>query len=163
MLRIRGQLEAMLCSRVHVPGCPCKKLRSLYGRRLFKCDRFRCEYYRVGFDTRSDRDSHLRIHNRPFKCPEPNCEFADIGFVSEKDLSRHRSKTHQYHLLDMKDTVCEMPADQFKPEELTQILKDAIEADAWDVIAPVSTDVRPCDGYGAATTGHRRLPKKPRR
>src|SRR5438876_3892290 len=26
--------------------------------------------------------------------------------------------------------------------------------DAWDVIAPVTTDVRPCDGYGAATTGH---------
>src|SRR5437667_10280478 len=35
--------------------------------------------------------------------------------------------------------------------------------DAWDVIAPVTTEVRRCDGYGAATTGHRRLPKKPRR
>jgi hypothetical protein len=125
----------MLCpSWIHAPGCSCQKLRSLYGRGLFKCDRFRCQYYRVGFDTRSDRDSHLRIHNRPFKCPEPNCEFADIGFISEKDLSRHRSKTHQYHLSGVKDTPSEMPADQFKPEELIQILKDAIEADEVEFV-----------------------------
>jgi hypothetical protein len=125
----------MLCpSQIHAPGCPCQKLRSLYGRGLFKCDRFRCQYYRVGFDTRSDRDSHLRIHNRPFKCPEPNCEFADIGFISENDLSRHRSKTHQYHLSDVKDTASEMPADQFKPEELISILKDAIEADEVEFV-----------------------------
>jgi hypothetical protein len=125
----------MLCpSRIHVPSCPCQKLRSLYGRGLFKCDRFRCQYYRVGFDTCSDRDSHLRIHNRPFKCPELNCEFSDIGFISEKDLSLHRSKTHQYHLSDMKDTASEMPADRFSPEDLISILKDAIEADEVEFV-----------------------------
>lgn len=133
-LRIRRQLEAMLCPRIHAPSCHCQKLRSLYGRGLFKCDRFRCQYYRVGFDTRSDRDSHLRIHNRPFKCPEPNCEFADIGFIFEKDLSRHRSKTHQYHLSGMKDTASEIPPDQFKSEELMRILTDAIEADEVEFV-----------------------------
>jgi hypothetical protein len=134
MLRIRGQLEAMLCpSWVHAPGCPCEKLRSLYGRSLFKCDRFRCEYYRVGFDTRSDRDSHLRIHNRPFKCAEPNCEFADLGFISERDLVRHRSKIHQCYY-SVVNTAFEMPADRFKPEDLESILKDAIEADEVDFV-----------------------------
>jgi hypothetical protein len=125
----------MLCpSRIHAPSCHCQKLRSLHGRGLFKCDRFRCQYYRVGFDTRSDRDSHLRIHNRPFKCPEPNCEFADIGFIFEKDLSRHRSKTHQYHLSGMKDTTSEMSPDQFKPKELISILSDAIVADEVEFV-----------------------------
>jgi hypothetical protein len=130
MLRIHRQLEAMLCpSQVHLQGCPCEKLLSLYGHGLFKCDRFRCEYYHVGFDTRSERDSHLRIHNRPFKCPEPHCEFADIGFISEKDLSRHRSKIHQCHLSVVENTASKMPADRFKREDLRLILKDAIEAD----------------------------------
>jgi len=125
----------MLCSsRNHAPGCPCQKLWSLYGRGLFKCDRFRCQYYRVGFDTRSDRDSHLRIHNRPFKCTETNCEFADIGFISEKDLSRHRAKTHQYHLSDMKDTASDLPPDQFEPEELFSIVIDAIKADEVEFV-----------------------------
>jgi hypothetical protein len=134
-LRIRRQLEAMLCpSRIHAPSCHCQKLLSLYGRGLFKCDRLRCQYYRVGFDTRSDRDSHLRIHNRPFKCPEPNCEFADIGFISERDLSRHRSKTHRYHLSGIKDTASKMTPDQFKPEELKQISADAIEADEVEFV-----------------------------
>jgi Ankyrin repeats (3 copies) len=137
----------MLCpSQIHSPGCPCQQLRSLYGRGLFKCDRFRCQYYRVGFDTRSDRDSHLRIHNRPFKCPEPNCEFADIGFISEKDLSRHRSKTHQYHLSDVKDTASEIPADQLKPEELISILKDAIEADEVEFVRSQYARAEEVDG-----------------
>jgi hypothetical protein len=134
-LRIRRQLEAMLCpSRIHAPSCPCQKLHTLYGRGLFKCDRLRCQYYRVGFDTRSDRDSHLRIHNRPFKCPEPNCEFADIGFISKKDFSRHRSKAHQYHLSGVKDTTSEIPPDQFEPEELIRIFMDAIEADEVEFV-----------------------------
>jgi hypothetical protein len=34
----------------------------------------------------------------------------------------------------MKDTASEMPADQFKPEELIQILKDAIEADEVEFV-----------------------------
>jgi hypothetical protein len=134
MSKIRQQLEMILCpSQEHAPDCPCEKLRSLYGRGLFKCDRYRCQYYHIGFETGSDRDIHLKIHNRPFKCSVPNCEFADIGFISNDDLMRHTSKTH-HTSLSIINIASKLPDDQFQELDLISLLHDAVKADEIDFV-----------------------------
>lgn len=134
MSKIRQQLEMILCpSQEHPLDCPCEKLRSLYGRRLFKCDRYRCQYYRIGFETRSDRDIHLKIHNRPFKCSAPNCEFADIGFLSNDHLMRHMSKTH-HTTLSIINVASKLPDDQFQELDLISLLQDAVKADEIEFV-----------------------------
>jgi hypothetical protein len=134
MFKIRQQIEVILCpSQEHVPDCPCEKLRSLYGRGLFKCDRYRCQYYHIGFETCSDRDTHLKIHNRPFKCSVPNCSFADIGFISTDDLTRHTSKTHHTPLSIM-NIASKLPDDQFQELDLISLLLDAARADEIEFV-----------------------------
>ena len=134
MSKIRQQLETILCpSREHAPDCPCEKLRSLYGRGLFKCDRYRCQYYHIGFETSSDRDTHLKIHNRPFKCSVLNCEFADIGFMSNDDLKRHTSKTH-HAPLSITNIASKLPDDQFQELDLISLLQEAAEADEIEFV-----------------------------
>jgi hypothetical protein len=134
MSKIRQQLETILCpSREHAPDCPCEKLRSLYGRGLFRCDRYRCQYYFIGFETCSDRDTHLKIHDRPFKCSVPNCEFADIGFISNDDLMRHTSKTH-HAPFSITNIASKLPDDQFQELNLTSLLKEAVKADEIEFV-----------------------------
>jgi hypothetical protein len=134
MSKIRQQLEMILCpSKEHALDCPCEKLRSLYGRGLFKCDRYRCQYYHIGFETSSDRDTHLKIHNRPFKCSVPNCEFADIGFLSNDHLMRHMSKTHHTPLSIM-NIASKLPDDQFQELDLISLLQDAAKADEIEFV-----------------------------
>ena len=134
MSKIRRQLETVLCpSREHALDCHCEKLRSLYGRGLFKCDKYHCQYYHLGFETRSDRDTNLRIHDRPFKCSVPNCEFADIGFTSNVDLTRHTSKIHHTPLSAV-NIAAKLPDDQFKPSNFLSLLEDAVQADEIDFV-----------------------------
>jgi hypothetical protein len=134
MSKIRQRLEMILCpSKKHALDCPCEKLRSLYGRRLFKCDRYRCQYYHIGFETGSDRDTHLKIHNRPFKCSVLNCEFADIGFLSNDHLMRHMSKTHHTPLSIM-NIASKLPDDQFQELDLISLLQDAAKADEIEFV-----------------------------
>lgn len=134
MSKIRQRLENILCpSQEHVPDCSCEKLRSLYGRGLFKCDKYRCQYYHIGFETRLDRDTHLRTHDRPFKCSVPNCEFADIGFVSNDDLTRHTTKIH-HTPLSVVNMASKFPDDQFKQLDLISLLDDAVKADEIEFV-----------------------------
>jgi hypothetical protein len=134
VLKSRRQLELILCpSQEHVLDCLCEKLRSLYGRGLFNCDRYRCQYFHIGFETRLDRDSHLRIHDRPFKCSVPNCEFAGIGFISNDDLMRHMSKIH-HTPLSVVNVASKLPDDIFKQLDLISLLQDAVRADEIEFV-----------------------------
>jgi hypothetical protein len=148
MLSIRKQLEAMLCpSQEHILDCQCEKLRDLYGHGLFKCDRYRCQYYHFGFETPSERNAHQRIHNRPFKCSEPSCEFADIGFISDNDLSRHISKIH-HRQLSVVDTASGLLGDQFAPSDLFSMLEDAAGANEIEFVRNHYPRAKKLNGWG---------------
>jgi hypothetical protein len=149
MSKIRQQLEMILCpSKEHALDCPCEKLRSLYGRRLFKCDRYRCQYYHIGFETSSDRDTHLKIHNRPFKCSVLNCEFADIGFLSNDHLMRHMSKTH-HTPLSIINIASKLPDDQFQELDLISLLRDAVKADEIEFVRSHYPGAKKLERWGA--------------
>lgn len=85
----------MLCARSrHRVNCECASLRSYYGSHLFKCIIPACGFYRIGFQTIRERESHQRTHDRPFKCAVLKCDFSTIGFTSKSDLGQHTSQRH---------------------------------------------------------------------
>ena len=107
-----------------------------YGSRLFKCNRFGCPYFRTGFETKPDRDRHLRVHDRPYKCDRPNCDFSDVGFGSQARLNVHL----QYHEKQAKKPVAHL-ADIDKDEDVEFIILDAVKADDVDLVRDFIADV----------------------
>ena len=94
-MKVHCQLENLLCQgKYHKPGCRCRTLQDRYGQLIFKCDIFGCRFHRLGFETRLERDNHVKDH-RNFKCPELACQFSDIGFKSEIALRQHVRQIHQ--------------------------------------------------------------------
>lgn len=94
-MRVHCQLENLLCQgKYHNPGCRCRTLQDRYGQLIFKCNIFGCRFHRLGFETRLERDNHIKDH-RNFKCPELACQFSDIGFKSEIALRQHVRQIHQ--------------------------------------------------------------------
>ena len=107
-----------------------------YGSRLFKCNRFGCPYFRTGFEARSERDRHLRVHDRPYKCDRPNCDFSDVGFGSQARLNVHL----HYHEKQAKKPVTHL-ADIDKDEDVELIILDAVKADDIDLVRDFIADV----------------------
>lgn len=94
-MRVHCQLENLLCQgKYHNLGCRCRTLQDRYGQLIFKCNIFGCRFHRLGFETRLERDNHVKDH-RNFKCPEVACQFSDIGFKSEIALRQHVRQIHQ--------------------------------------------------------------------
>lgn len=71
-----------------------EEIKKRYGEFLFKCDRFTCDYFYEGFETKEARDNHLRRHDRPYHCPIPGCSVVAFGFSTNKDREKH---IRQYH------------------------------------------------------------------
>lgn len=65
-----------------------------YGPNLFKCNRTRCRFFHHGFDNKTDREKHVKRHDRPYPCKIEGCGFAPVGFSSNKDLQRHMRNYH---------------------------------------------------------------------
>ena len=107
-----------------------------YGSRLFKCNRFGCPYFRTGFETKPDRDRHLRVHDRPYKCDRPNCDFSDMGFGSQARLNVHL----KYHEKQAKKPVAHL-ADIDDNEDVELIILDAVKADDVDLVRDFIADV----------------------
>ena len=107
-----------------------------YGSRLFKCNRFGCPYFRTGFETKPDRDRHLRVHDRPYKCDRPNCDFSDMGFCSQARLNVHL----KYHEKQAKKPVAHL-ADIDDNEDVELIILDAVKADDVDLVRDLIADV----------------------
>ena len=107
-----------------------------YGSRLFKCNRFGCPYFRTGFETKPDRDRHLRVHDRPYKCDRPNCDFSDMGFGSQARLNVHL----KYHEKQAKKPVAHL-ADIDDNEDVELIILDAVKADDVDFVRDFIADM----------------------
>ena len=106
-----------------------------YGSRLFKCNRFGCPSFRTGFESKPERDRHLRVHDRPYKCDRPNCDFADMGFASQARLNFHL----HYHEKQAKKPVAHL-ADIDK-NDVELIILDAVKADDVDLVRDFIADV----------------------
>lgn len=72
----------------------------------------------------TDRDRHLRIHDRPYRCDRVNCEFSQIGFSSESRLKVHL-KYHQEKTKIHLDQQAEINSH----DDMEELLLDAVKAD----------------------------------
>ena len=124
-LRVSRLLEAALCSTSpHQQSCKCTAIRSYYGPRLFKCNRFGCPFFRTGFESATDRERHLHIHDRPYRCDRLRCEFSQIGFSSEARLKIHL----KYHE-EKKQSYLDHQAKTDNHDDEEPLLLDAVKAD----------------------------------
>lgn len=126
-LKVRRQFETLICKdKRHLESCHCDTLRKFYGKRIFKCDKFYCPFFRNGFENYSDRDSHILSHERLFKCSFQNCDFSEIGFTTRSLLLQHL----EVHRPNSQDLISIPPPtlDEVSQIDINQILCDAVEA-----------------------------------
>lgn len=88
-----------------------------------------CKFYRIGFETDTERDSHVESHDRPFKCAFSNCDFADIGFRSNAQLHQHSLKCHGNQIPSSSSTTPSVyDINNLGSEDLDAVLIDAVKA-----------------------------------
>jgi DNA-directed RNA polymerase subunit RPC12/RpoP len=92
-------------------------LRTKYGRNLFKCPRFSCNYFTDGFSTREEREKHVERHERPARCTDEHCRGSQIGFATQAQLDRHLKENHP----DMTKRHHNFPTD----EEIIDSMREA--------------------------------------
>ena len=134
--RVHRLFEATLCrSSVHQQDCKCFEMKRRYGLRLFKCNRLGCPFRRNGFETKSERDRHLRSHDRPYKCHWPNCDFSEMGFGSQAGLNVHM----QLHEKQVGNPIAPLAEDD-NEDDSELILIDAIKADDLELVFDFRAD-----------------------
>ena len=89
LVRVREQYEALLSDPMHVAS-----IKSHYESQLFKCTYLFCSHSRRGFETKDERETHVKNHGRPWKCSLPSCDFSAIGYNSKKRRDEHWMKVH---------------------------------------------------------------------
>ena len=96
-VRIFESLESLVCDEgtEHRNPCHCTTLQKHYGAKMFKCIFPSCHFNRQGFNTRKDRNTHIKCHCRPWKCSVASCEFAVIGFGTMRARDEHGRNMHQ--------------------------------------------------------------------
>ncbi|KAI0968627.1 putative zinc finger protein [Xylaria arbuscula] len=88
----RAELERLIMEYVDPMG---KEIfHEKYGRNLFKCPRFSCEYFNTGFSSAPERDRHVNRHERPFRCSYENCPSYIWGFSHKDKLEKHLKNNH---------------------------------------------------------------------
>jgi ankyrin repeat protein len=88
-----------------------------------------CKFYRIGFETDTEKDSHVESHDRPFKCAFLNCDFASIGFRSNAQLHQHSLKYHGNQITSCSSTTPSVyDINNLEPQDLDAVLTDAVEA-----------------------------------
>ncbi|KAK8851009.1 zinc finger protein [Apiospora arundinis] len=70
-------------------------LKERYGNNLFKCPRFSCQFFTIGFSSAAERNDHISKHERPFRCSDESCVSHAFGFTSESLREKHM---REYHL-----------------------------------------------------------------
>jgi ankyrin repeat protein len=88
-----------------------------------------CKFYRIGFETDTERDSHVESHDRPFKCAFSNCDFAEIGFRSNAQLHQHSLKCHSNQITSSSSTTPSVyDINNLGSKDLDAVLIDAVKA-----------------------------------
>ena len=129
-LRVRQLFEAALCSTSnHQQDCKCSTIKRYYGPRLFKCNLCGCESFRTGFESATERDRHVRAHERSYKCDRLKCEFSQIGFSSQASLNIHLE-----HHQDKKETFVVPQNHSNNHGDTKNFLLHAVENDDIELI-----------------------------
>ncbi|KAH6888169.1 hypothetical protein B0T10DRAFT_515086 [Thelonectria olida] len=140
-LRIRRSLESALCeTKSHRHSCQCSSLKSLYGEHIYKCGRYGCPFYRIGFKTQAQRNQHMKVHTRPYKCDQEDCPFFELGFRTQALLNVHLKHYHTDNLARSKT----MPRKLGSDAEMASFLEDAVKADDFETILDLSEEARKC-------------------
>ncbi|KAF2102281.1 hypothetical protein NA57DRAFT_35425 [Rhizodiscina lignyota] len=89
---VRSVLESLVSSSL--PDPVRRDLEEKYGENLFKCPRFSCQNFTVGFVTSLERQKHMAKHERSYLCPNQACPSAIFGFTLARERENHIKKTH---------------------------------------------------------------------
>lgn len=73
---------------------PERQLVDMYGALQFKCPKIGCHRFSKPFHESTDRDRHVRKHERPFMCTDDTCPYQSLGFESEERLADHVAQYH---------------------------------------------------------------------
>lgn len=92
VVKVRAVLESILPSTIEASVR--EGLHEKYGRDLFRCYRFSCQFFTAGFSAAHERDKHIERHDRPFRCTDEACTGFILGFASECDRDKHMRTTH---------------------------------------------------------------------
>lgn len=71
-----------------------RAIKDRYGNTLFKCPRFSCQFFTVGFPSADERDKHMSKHERPFRCSDEKCVGYTFGFSSIAEREKHMKENH---------------------------------------------------------------------
>jgi uncharacterized C2H2 Zn-finger protein len=66
-----------------------------HGTNLFKCPRFSCQSFTIGFPNAAERDKHISKHERPFRCTYETCDDYVLAFISAAEQQKHIREVHQ--------------------------------------------------------------------
>jgi uncharacterized C2H2 Zn-finger protein len=110
LIEIRECLEVMAS-----PANTTEKLRSMYGKEIFKCPRVNCVRFHNGFGSKQQRDDHVPKHERSFFCSFPGCAMALLGCATLKELHKHETEYHG--TIDLDDDEAELP--ELPPEKVS--------------------------------------------
>lgn len=69
-------------------------LELYYGKKWFKCPKIYCRHFYDGFQSRENRDQHVRRHERAYTCTFDGCPTATFGCLTRNDLSKHMLEAH---------------------------------------------------------------------
>ncbi|KAK7999487.1 hypothetical protein PG990_012087 [Apiospora arundinis] len=94
-----------------------KILEEKYGTNIFKCPRFSCQFFTIGFSSAEERKLHISKHERPFRCSDERCVGYELGFPSEAQREKHmRDKHHKVPVVDE-----EFPSEQ---DVMSSLMRD---------------------------------------
>ncbi|ETS77389.1 hypothetical protein PFICI_11263 [Pestalotiopsis fici W106-1] len=65
-----------------------------YGTNIYKCPRFSCQFFTVGFISAAERDKHISKHERPFRCTDETCVGYTFGFSTTVEREKHMRENH---------------------------------------------------------------------
>jgi ankyrin repeat protein len=88
IIQPRRALELLSGSATENQGLQ-RKLSTYYGHRLYKCPRLSCNFFTEGFKKISQRDFHLKKHDRGFTCTYPSCPYGILGVKTKSELEKH--------------------------------------------------------------------------
>ncbi|KAI0198370.1 hypothetical protein F4808DRAFT_462839 [Astrocystis sublimbata] len=123
------KLENLLCTGTkHADKCSCSALLKHYGTHIYRCIYPGCGMSR-GFQSRAERNAHVKIHSRPWKCSVSSCFYADVGFSSKQDMYNHRDKEHSS---PSRPVQIDLPLGKVSSDELELILLECTYAKRLD-------------------------------
>ncbi|KAJ5403895.1 hypothetical protein N7509_003766 [Penicillium cosmopolitanum] len=130
---------------------PPKDMVDRYGQGPFRCARFSCRSFTLGFPTPDEREIHVARHERPHRCNDEKCEKGfDIGFASLAQYKRHMKDYHP----DRSQRDHEFPTDKEiqlsirskNTEPQAQVTKQTTDTTTRDNTAPQGNATVVSDG-----------------